>query len=54
MQLVERLPGCEVVQAGMVKWILVTWALHERRIDMQLSLEVIVIRDAAIELQRVL
>ncbi|KAK4826394.1 hypothetical protein QYF61_008065 [Mycteria americana] len=37
-----------------VRWILVTWALHERRVDMQPSLEVMVIKEDAVELQRVL
>lgn len=37
-----------------VGWILVTWALHERRLDMQPSLEVMGMKEAAVELQRVL
>ena len=37
-----------------VRWILVTWALHERRVDMKLSLEVMGIKEAAVERQRVL
>lgn len=37
-----------------VGWILVTWALHDRRVDMQPSLEVMVIKEDSVELQRVL
>lgn len=37
-----------------VGWILVMWALHERRVDMQPNLEVMGMKEAAVELQRVL
>lgn len=37
-----------------VKWILITWALHQTRVDVQLNLEVMGMKEAAVELRRVL
>lgn len=37
-----------------VRWILVRRALHESRVDTQLSLDVMGMKEAAVELQRVL
>lgn len=34
-------------------WVLVTWSLHEKRVDMQLSLEVMGMEKAAVEFQMV-
>lgn len=36
-----------------VRWILVTWALHERKVDLQSSVEVMGMKEAAAELLQV-